>query len=46
VKNGVPYDAALKMSEARRIAFAVTFGQMDSGKRWNWMRGVWEEVPK
>jgi hypothetical protein len=38
----VPYDIAMRMSEARRIAFSVTFGELDGGK-WSWDSLAWEE---
>lgn len=30
--RGVPYDVAMHMSPARRLAFLVNFGELDGGK--------------
>ena len=42
VKNGIPYDKAMKLSPARRLAFCIIFGELDGGK-WNWDRMGWDD---
>jgi hypothetical protein len=41
VKNGVPYEVAMHMSAARRLAWSVTFGELD-GQRFDWDSMAWE----
>lgn len=41
VKNGVPYETAMTMSAARRLAHVVTFGEMD-GRVFDWHAQRWE----
>ena len=42
MKNGVPYDVALDMDDADRLAHLIVFGEYE-GNRWNWRRMAWEE---
>lgn len=32
MKNGVPFDVAFGMDDGLRLAFAITFGELDGGK--------------
>ena len=43
VSKGVPYDVAMRLSPARRLAFVVTFGELDGGA-YDWKRGAWKDV--
>jgi hypothetical protein len=42
VSKGVPYDLALRMSPARRLAYVVTLGTLDGGV-WDWATQTWQE---
>ena len=42
VSKGVPYDVAMNLPAARRLAFAVIFGEMSGGK-FDWKRLRWED---
>lgn len=44
VKLGVPYDVAMRMSNARRLAWLVTAKQAEGGK-FNWTSMSWEPPP-
>lgn len=44
VKNGVPYDIAMTLDDAERLAYAVIFGQFE-GSVFDWTRGQWKERP-
>jgi hypothetical protein len=43
VKNGVPWDTAWAMDEIEAAAMAVTFGEIESGKSYNWTRNAYED---
>jgi hypothetical protein len=42
VKLGVPYDAAMEMSPARRMAFLVISGEQDGGS-FDWDNLRWRD---
>lgn len=41
VKHGVPFDVALSMDNAMRLAWLVVVGQSE-GNKWNWGSMSWE----
>ncbi len=41
VKHGVPYEKAMTMSAARRLAHVVAFGELD-GRTFDWHALRWE----
>jgi hypothetical protein len=41
--HGVPWDQALKMSNARRFGIWVAIGEEIHGETWNWDTMNWEE---
>jgi hypothetical protein len=43
VKNGVPWDEAWSMDEVECAAMAVVFGEIESGKSYDWNRGKYED---
>lgn len=43
IKNGIPFDVAFSLSPAKRIAFAIKFGQLD-GNKFNFDTMRWEET--
>ena len=44
MKNGIPYDVAMKLSPTRRLAYTVAFGELEGG-RFNWTALKWEDKP-
>jgi hypothetical protein len=43
VKCGVPYEVALALDEAERLAFVVVLGELD-GLRFDWRRLRWDDA--
>jgi hypothetical protein len=41
VKNGVPYDVALCLSDADVAAYSIIFGELD-GQKFNWNAMAWD----
>jgi hypothetical protein len=41
VRRGVPYDVAMHLSPAQRLAFIVLMGEAEGG-RFDWERMGWE----
>jgi len=44
VKSGVPYEAALRMSDARRVAFVIALGELSGDKKYDWQSGSWRKI--
>lgn len=42
VKNGIPYDVAMSLSNEKALAFVVVFQEME-GLRFNWQTMSFEE---
>lgn len=42
MSKGVPYDVAMSMSPARRLAFIVLIGEAEGG-HYDWRRMAWEK---
>jgi hypothetical protein len=36
VRNGIPFDVAFGVDDAKRTAWAITFSEFESGKTFNW----------
>jgi hypothetical protein len=41
VQCGVPYEVALRLEEAERLAYVVLFGEL-RGYRFDWRRLAWD----
>ena len=42
VKNGVPYDVAMRLSPTRRVAYVVAIGEL-AGGAFDWRTMSWKD---
>ena len=42
MKNGVEFDVAFSLDDAKAMAWAIIFGQFEGGK-WNWNTFRWDK---
>lgn len=44
VKNGVPFDVAFALDEAKRTAWSIIFSELGSGKQYNFAARKYEST--